>query len=382
MWKRGAVCAIPSPMKRYVILFAFLAFGCGKCSDETSGTNNGGGEDVGVRPEQDVGEPCFGCFDEDGNCLSGDEDSACGEGGSDCQPCEEGKTCEDDGQCVEPPSCTPETCDGCCNSDGECVDGGAVDACGKDGGGCATCPEGAGCVDGVCLLGCAADNCNGCCDGMGNCVEPTTDVACGAAGSACVDCAATGGTCAGGACVAPGCQQTCAGCCAGDMCVDQVSAQQCGANGGACVACTGEQMCNAGVCETPPGGTWDLTILSADIADYKPDGAGWDSFGAPPDVYAEAYAYDSQTGDEWYYGTSVQDDTWTPVWNEVVLEGVTTAALNEGLEFLLVDLDDFFDDDICYGFVTVQQGMMNGMIVETTCDTDPDTKWRWKLEPH
>ena len=369
-------------MKRYGYFFAMLvAVGCGKCSDDGGPTNNGG-DDVGVRHEQDVSTlPCFGCIDENGDCLSGDEQDACGEGGEDCEPCGEGTVCEDDGQCVEPPSCSPDTCEGCCDADSICQDGEALEACGTGGAGCSACPTVASCVDGLCVLGCGADNCDGCCNADGDCVAMPSDAACGANGGACVDCTATGASCGGGACVAVDCQATCTGCCAGDMCVDPVTAAQCGSGGGSCVACSGDQMCAAGICETPPGGTWNLVMLSADIAASKPNGAGWDSFGAPPDVYAEAYTYDPQTGDEWYYGTSVVYDTWTPVWNEVVLEDVTTEALTEGLEFLLVDLDDFFDDDICYGFVTVQPAMMN-VIVETTCDTDPGTKWRWKLEPH
>lgn len=374
-------------MRRLLPLIALFLVACGECGDDTAGTpgrDADAGDDSRFRTEPDMGiKPCFGCIDESGDCVAGDSEDACGEGGARCGSCEPGTACVDDGQCAAPPSCGPDTCDGCCNADDECVDGTSEDSCGADGNGCAACPERATCTDGACALGCGPDNCDGCCDASGECVTTTSDTACGAGGAACEDCTRAGGTCGGPACVTTTCSDTCAGCCAGDTCVDPVTDAQCGASGASCVMCGESQTCNAGVCESAVSGEglWDVVILSADIAPQKPNGSGWDTFAPLPEVFVEVGVPDGSG----YFDigtTSVVPETLTPVWEETVLTAVPEARLTEYIGFVLIDQDDVFDDEICFMELSVDQSMLQGMIVETPCDIDPGTRLRWRLDPH
>ncbi len=359
-----------------------LLAGCGDCGGEDPAVDVNNRADIGFRPEQDAGGgPCTGCLDRDGNCLSGDDDEACGEGGSACRSCDDpGTACLDDGVCAAPPTCTSETCDGCCDANDECVDGGTVDQCGASGSGCAECPEGASCSDGACILGCGSDNCDGCCNAAGECVTTTSDTECGAGGGACADCTAAGGTCGGEACVSTSCAESCAGCCENEFCVDPPTAAQCGMGGAACTTCVGSQTCTAGVCETPASANWNVVMLSADIAPTKPNGSGWDFFTSLPEVFVRAATPDGM-GDYVVGQSATIPETLTPIWNETILAGVTTEALQTVLAFYMLDEDDSFDDDICYVELTVDPMAMSGQIIETICPQDDRTKFRWRVEP-
>lgn len=368
-------------MTRFWPLVTALLVGCGSCDDTASSNNGDGTPDMTLRTEEDIGAgPCQGCFDEAGDCQSGEEQQACGSGGTSCVACEAGSVCTDDGECVQPPDCQPDNCDGCCDANDECVTGDAVSACGSDGRRCSECPTDAACVAGQCELGCGPDSCNGCCDTDGQCQSGTDQETCGTGGAPCSDCTAEGTVCGGGACVTMGCAQTCAGCCDGDTCVDPVTSEQCGAAGGSCRACDEPQTCVAGMCEAPDGSRWNLILLSADVPNSKLSGAGWDTFGGLPDVIAFAYTLDPITDESWLETSEVFYNTLTPVFMDFALEGVSTAALEERLTFEFWDRDDIFDDEICVMDIVVEPSMMNGQIIETACDDDPSMTWRWKIE--
>ncbi len=136
----------------------------------------GYGEPCEVCPKEDIckgatcyyptGGPCNSancdgcCFgDSDEYCASGRHDNACGHGGEPCLRCNPaqasghcelldggGGVCSDAG-----PPCGPETCAGCCTTDGVCAVGTQPFACGSGGQGCTNCVFfGMQCVTGAC----------------------------------------------------------------------------------------------------------------------------------------------------------------------------------------------------------------------------------------
>ncbi len=97
---------------------------------------------------------CPGCCTADGICLPGDSDEACGLAGAQCADCAAlGGRCAD-GTCRhQTRPCGPETCAGCCSSDGLCLAGGADEACGRAGALCADCTAvGGRCEEGSCCV--------------------------------------------------------------------------------------------------------------------------------------------------------------------------------------------------------------------------------------
>ena len=363
-----------------IFCLSFVLAGCSSCADESANADNNDDPTNNIRVEQDAGSgPCQGCFEDD-VCRDGKSDTLCGAGGIACTACEGDTSCNDDGECVVPPSCTPETCDGCCTPDDVCVAGDDPTACGNGGARCSACPEGGGCVAGACTFGCGPDNCNGCCDANGECQTGSEDAVCGSGGGVCTDCRPAGAVCAGGACVDSGCAQTCAGCCDGDQCTDPATADACGADGGACVACAAGESCVEGTCTQPDGSRFDVVLISANIPPSKLSGAGWDTFGGLSDVFAYVYALDPVTDESWFESSSIRDETLTPEWNETILTDVTSAALADGLGFEFWDFDAAFDDEICVMIIEVEPAMMNGQVIETTCEDDPEMKFRWKLQ--
>ncbi len=156
---------------------------------------------------------------------------------SDCKPQE---ACAD-GKCGQLGCDGAHPCNnGCCNA-GQCV---ASNAC-SGGFKCGS--------DGACPARCDAANkgngCNsGCCDANGDCVDGTATNACGS-GSSCVNCG-SGGTCANQTCVCD--DTTCSGAdqvCAGSICAE-CSSNPCGGNTPICDPST--HMCQPCTQTTPP----------------------------------------------------------------------------------------------------------------------------------
>ncbi len=277
---------------------------------------------------------CGGCLDASGACQPGDVDDACGLLGEVCAPCEGGMVC-DEGACVEPPACSPDDCDGCCDGD-DCVAGTDVAACGRGGGQCGECPDGATCDSGVCDLPCE-DSCGGCCEGD-TCIELDDQDAdgCGADGGACQGCSA-GFECDGGECFSTACAASCDGCCDGDTCLDGTSDDECGAGGSTCDSCGVNQTCGDSGCEADPMAEWDVIAVDGMVAVVDENGDAWDSFNGLPDPYVTLEVV-GMSGE-----SAFDSDTEFPVWNETVLTAVTSTQLEAGLEASVVDSDLGFD---------------------------------------
>ncbi len=95
--------------------------------------------------------------------------------------------------------CGPATCNGCCDDNGACVAGNADSACGRSGNACDACPASRFCKDNGCFARCTSVNCGGCCDDLGVCKVGDSPAACGKSGGTCTSCGALG-ACAQGVC--------------------------------------------------------------------------------------------------------------------------------------------------------------------------------------
>jgi hypothetical protein len=84
-----------------------------------------------------------GCCDANGVCQPGTATSECGFGGEPCHVCTPPEQCRANGTCRA--SCGPDTCpNGCCDANGECLSGDENVACGTGGVQCVPCDTGAG----------------------------------------------------------------------------------------------------------------------------------------------------------------------------------------------------------------------------------------------
>ena len=211
-----------------------------------SGASGGGSPGCG---------PCAGCCDATGVCRSGSDSNACGLGGVECLNCGAlGFACVS-GACEGPaPACSPATCTGCCDAQGQCQFGDKADACGVSGGKCANCAaQSQSCIGGKCQgppPACGPKTCGGCCDAQGTCQTGTGNSACGNTGSPCENCVAGGKICnqPGSYCAFfPSCGSvTCpTGCCdKSGKCLDGKTNAACGSGGSQCANCASQgQSC-------------------------------------------------------------------------------------------------------------------------------------------
>lgn len=83
--------------------------------------------------------------------MGGSSNTSCGNGGQLCQDCiAAGGSCSNKA-CILQPPCGQQSCDGCCQN-GNCVLGLSDQACGKDGVNCKNCSnQGQACLDGFCV---------------------------------------------------------------------------------------------------------------------------------------------------------------------------------------------------------------------------------------
>lgn len=196
---------------------AGVCTGGGSCSPETGG----------------------GCCDAQGTCRNGDSANFCGRGGVACTPCGSGEAC-DAGVCRGAGSCSPETCDGCCNR-GTCHEGDSQNLCGRGGVSCAQCGQGASCDGAQCR----------CPEGYSMCA----DGACVNDAMAHTECCDQSDCFACFTCTANHrCEATCSeGCCHGSgvgICEPGDTNEVCGQHGGDCISCVATgRTCNFGVCE-------------------------------------------------------------------------------------------------------------------------------------
>jgi hypothetical protein len=254
---------------------------CVALLDECFPSMNDAGGACGAAPPLDGGAPCgpatcAGCCSA-GFCLPGTAADACGSHGLACTACtaaSESCTAQG-GACVgSGATCSPATCTGCCDGNGECQDPVAIGACGSAGLACQFCLPGQACNSGTCQQapGCGPANCPGCCVGT-TCLSGSIDNGnCGSGGAQCQVCtgatpqcypngAKSGGTCSG---QSPPCGiSNCNGCCdifgvchpgnTNSYCkgaFDAGSAGLCGTCSGDCSTgtCVGGNVCFAGSC--------------------------------------------------------------------------------------------------------------------------------------
>jgi hypothetical protein len=343
--------------------------------------NNGSMNNGSMNNGQNNGMSCDGCMTARGFCDPGKTATACGAGGGLCKACQGGQDCDDSGQCVDPPECTPANCTGCCDAAGKCQTGKNPMACGATGLGCEKCPEGASCPEGACVLPCGPDNCTGCCDATGQCQNGDVDTVCGKGGEACGDCSTNDQVCAIGVCIAKVCAETCTGCCdSGGNCIMNTDDAMCGKEGNACEQCGTGKTCEMGACAAAAGSLWNVVVVNGEVAPKKPDDSSWDAFGGLPDPYVVAKVTDPLTGDEFEGETDNGSGTLNPEWNETVLMGITEGVLLNGITFEYWDDDLASDDEICTVVVQPDMTTFSAQIVESTCDTDAASKFRWRFE--
>jgi hypothetical protein len=288
--------------------------------------------------------------------MPGNTDNACGTGGLACLVCKGGESCVD-GQCTTNTPCDPVSCSTGCCQDGLCLPGTAQDACGTGGLACVACPSDQLCIEGECGLGtCDANTCpNGCCDG--NTCEPgNTDEACGTGGAACAVCTDPD-HCVSQACgTAPCSTSTCTGCCdTQGVCQTGDTREACGTGGKACKVCQGSNSCVNGNCAWDPQAEWKVTVVSATISPAKI----WDQGALPgfvePDVFIEV----SCAGKSGKTGTT--DNTYSPAFNDEVITA-TAQQLGVGVNVQVYDEDPIPPDQMmgscntAFAKVNLEQG--------------------------
>lgn len=186
---------------------------------------------------------CAGCCDQ-GQCVRGGAPNACGAGGRACLDCG-ASTCTA-GECATA-MCNPLSCPSGCCAGATCLPGTDTAACGVGGRACVSCGAGA-CDAGTCVGTCSPETCPGGCCQAGVCVPGTAPGACGSGGVACLQCAAS---CVGQVCVDACGPATCpTGCCQGGVCLSGNSDSACGSGGGACESC-GDGTCRQRACVAP-----------------------------------------------------------------------------------------------------------------------------------
>lgn len=198
---------------------------------------------------------CDGCCASATECVEGTGRLECGSGGEACTRCTSQERCAA-AKCEALPVVDAGVTDAgpvgcacltsCCLPDGTCAPNNGIDACGPSKAFCGTCAAGQRCE----LGGCVAGGCGGCLDPLGVCRAGSDDVACGADGGVCVACG-TDQACNGTRCVFTRCDlQNCRfGCCQPDKVCLASSATSCGIGGELCQVCTGTQQCLGGLCQ-------------------------------------------------------------------------------------------------------------------------------------
>ncbi len=411
------------------------ASGCcanGQCVPGTTAIQCGSGGGpcaICKMPEQCVGQSCgsvqcgaatcaSGCCDASGGCQPGTTEAACGSGGASCSACPSGQVCNSRKCEVPPTGCTPASCPGGCCDKGVCVTPPTAQKCGKAGAACtscsssqacsdgkcvcnaASCPDGCCfnnscapgtelgacgtggaacqactgndvCANGICSAACSAATCtSGCCNGQSCNFGGATDVtACGIGGAPCQACG-SGQKCSSGTCndpIACGPSSCKNGCCKAGVCESGTASDACGGGGETCVKCAAFEFCGAGqACHVKPTSTWKVTlqkiVLSTDLT------IGWD-VGSAPDPYL-VLSVGAQSKQ-----SSVKDDTYTPLYNELLL---TAAAsdLTAAVKMVIWDEDYGYDDQIAEcDFKFSEYQLQKGQATIYGCPGDPQNSY-------
>ncbi|MBL4683296.1 MAG: hypothetical protein JKY37_01810 [Nannocystaceae bacterium] len=333
--------------------------------DDSPDPDDASDPDDGRTLDGGTGE-CGGCVDGSGSCLPGDADEACGALGGGCTVCEGARVCAE-GECLAPPACDADGCDGCCLGD-MCVESPNDDACGAGGLQCTQCPSGSVCDEGACALPCET-TCDGCCADSGKCIgaEEQSADGCGLGASLCVLCD-VGLDCVGGVCISATCANTCAGCCDGDACLAGDADLQCGIDGGGCIECGAGTTCEPEGCVADPMALWDLTLLDGEVNPADPMGDAWDLFQGLPDPYVTINIIGAPVESEFV------DNTVFPVWDEVVAQDVTTVQLTAELTFTVWDSDFGLDSAMAACTASIPAEAL-GSFYELDCVVDGFEAW-------
>ncbi len=155
------------------------------------------------------------------------------------------------------------------------------------------------------------------------------------------------------------------------MCNAGDSEAACGESGASCQSCPTGTTCE-GVCNPAIDALWQVFLQSAQTSETDPDGANWDSAGGAPDPYVEAVAAGRTET------TDAIDNTTAPVWNQVVLVGLTTEEVLEGITFTLWDEDLAIDENMgTCGFAVGNEQF--GIPLQGVCE-DADENVLWTLQ--
>ncbi len=160
-------------------------------------------------------DTCSTCCLPDGGCFQGPQDpdhQVCGGFGEPCETCPKGYFCKSQSCLINTDGpCNPSNCDGCCYGNDYCSSGRHDNACGHGGLPCSLCKPKLGSAHcelldgggGVCSDAgppCSPQTCAGCCTTDGVCAVGTQPFACGSGGQGCTNCVFFGMQCVTGAC--------------------------------------------------------------------------------------------------------------------------------------------------------------------------------------
>jgi hypothetical protein len=258
------------------------------------------------------------------------------------------------------PSDECKDCAGCCQ-DGVCQSGDKSSACGGSGGACESCQGTATCTDGKCTTVCGPDNCAGCCNANGTCSTANANNACGSGGAACTACTGSK-VCDKGQCIETSCKASCtSGCCSSAGCQTGTATAACGSGGNACSVCGTGQACAGGACILNGTALFDFVAVGARVPVLNQSGGSWDGFGGLPDPIFAATS-GAATGT-----TTYRSDTLAPVWNTVVLSGLSANALKASLKVEMTDSDAVFNDLMGGCAVTLTNADFDGALHTVSC---------------
>ncbi|MGE0787360.1 MAG: hypothetical protein AB7S26_16935 [Sandaracinaceae bacterium] len=364
-----------TPARRALVLSILLvATACDASPMRTDGGGSGGDAGTGsgecLAPREVCGSQCVDTTSDPRHC--GMCNNRCPAGGF----CSDGMC---SASCASPLTACGESCvdlsssadhcgdcDTACASDRECVSGGCACAGGLQECGTACvdrmssslhcgrcdnpCPNDQACVMGECTM-LAETDCN---DMVDNDMDGMTDCADS-------DCEGTERACT--------CPTGMSGMNPAELCMGGTWAT-CGPCGptpdcSATSPCAYGYSCQAGSCVFNPGALYDVILVDAPYIPATNYGGGsWDAFGGAPDVYAEVRLSAGVTGPT----SMVQDDTYTPMWNERVYAGVHASELMSYFEIQLWDYDALDPDDLIGACsLTLRERDFDGHLRTSTC---------------
>jgi hypothetical protein len=153
----------------------------------------------------------------------------------------------------------------------------------------------------------------------------------------------------------------CQGCCTADgECVTGTTISECGRSGAACQSCAVEQLCGASGCEFDGDRRWEVTAVSANVAQRNGAGETWDAAGGLPDPLVCVTEGGSRMC------TSSRADTLTPTWSQPLVQ-TKAQNLASGIFIEFFDEDLTTNDTICSGTIMVANDNFRASRFGVTC---------------